>query len=134
MTTNWDIPTNFSAVPAVWAAAEAPEWEQAVLDTIPRKSGQTADTIQAEAVGNEVQVSGDKIAGLLEKGTGPHPIHTDKPHGLGPFEYNGRYGFHGQEVNHPGTGPDPYIENAIDAREETSAEALLDLMADEWSA
>ncbi len=135
MTTNWDLAeVNLDSAAAQWAAANAEVAADAVRATIPVKTSHTQGTIEAEGIGNEIQVTGDRIASYLETGTEAHEIHG---HPWLVFEGDDGTVFlnddRGKFVHHPGTGPDPYIENAIDATEEALGESLLDACAQQWS-
>ena len=132
MTANWDIPIDIASVVPQWAAQVAPDWERAVLATVPRKTGATAGTIESQPTSDGVEVTGDAVAGYLERGTAAHIIPI--PGGILYFNDGGEDVFRRvSEVHHQGTGPDPYIENAIDAEEEHSADVLGDLIAQEWA-
>lgn len=74
-------------------------WQDVAIDTINKRTGRTAGTIEASAAGMEGFVgSNDIVAAVLETGSEPHLI----PHGFG---FNA-------DIPHPGTQPYLWIEKS----------------------
>jgi hypothetical protein len=135
VTSAWDLPLpDFDTATYQWAAENAEGMADAVKATINVKTGRTQASIQAEGVGDSIAVTGDPVAGYLQTGTEAHEIHG-KPW----LAFEGRDGMvflnndRGQFVHHPGTGPYPYVEDAIDAQQEALGGALLDTLTAGWA-
>jgi hypothetical protein len=128
---NWDIPTGFvDDALSQWGSAISGDVQSALVTTAPRRTGEFAGTISAQPTAEGVEVESSQIGQFLAEGTPGHPIDSLGPwslHSAATGEYFGRH------VNHPGTGPDPFIENAIDAGEEDWANTLGDIIAEGWS-
>jgi hypothetical protein len=131
MTANWDLPLpDFDSAAYQWAADNAELMGDRVRETINVKTGGTQGTIESEGVADAILVTGDKVAGYLQTGTEAHPIDA-----LGPYSlHNPETGeYFGRHVEHPGTGPYPFVEDAIDATQVELEMALADKLTEGWA-
>lgn len=103
---------------------------QAVRDTVPVKSGATRDSITAERTGpNEVTVFGSAVVRYLADGTKAHPI-RGHPWLANPEEDFGPvYG----TVQHPGTGPNDFLDRASEVIAEETQAGVLDTIVKFWA-
>lgn len=104
--------------PAAFAAGLGPLAGASVLDAlrlfINRKTGAAANSLNFTQAGNHVLFQGNDVAGYLYTGTRPHTIAARNGRVLA---FQGRDGstVFARGVNHPGTQPYPYPEQAAAA-------------------
>lgn len=103
--------------PAAYVAAAAPVAGQTILDSlrlyINVRTGKTRDSLAMAIAGPHVLFGGNAVAGYLAYGTAPHTI---LPRSARVLAFQGSDGMaFARRVNHPGTRPYPYPQQAVEA-------------------